>query len=341
MQNLFCTVRGEHVLCELRQRRTVYISEEEVKRLLTMQETIEAVEMAFREKALGNAVMPPKLIIPLPDGDLRAMPAYLKGVNLAGVKVVNSHPKNRALGLPTVMAIIIAVDPKTGFPIAVIEATHLTAMRTAAAGAIAVKLLARHDSSVVALVGAGTQARYQLLALSVVMKRIDEVHVWSLERELADSLVEEMQSQIDADFFIHETAREAVSGADIIVTATPSRTPIVMSEWVSDGVHINAIGADAPGKQELDPALLKRARIFLDDWAQGTESGEVNVPLREGLISHDDILGELGDVLIGRIEGRMDENDVTIFSSTGLAIQDIAVASLVLRNLNLLTCETN
>jgi len=269
------------------------------------------------------------------------MPAYLKGVNLAGVKVVNSHPKNRALGLPTVMAIIIAVDPKTGFPIAVIEATHLTAMRTAAAGAIAVKLLARHDSSVVALVGAGTQARYQLLALSVVMKRIDEVHVWSLERELADSLVEEMQSQIDADFFIHETAREAVSGADIIVTATPSRTPIVMSEWVSDGVHINAIGADAPGKQELDPALLKRARIFLDDWAQGTESGEVNVPLREGLISHDDILGELGDVLIGRIEGRMDENDVTIFSSTGLAIQDIAVASLVLRNLNLLTCETN
>ena len=334
-------MRGEHVLCELRQRRTVYISEEEVKRLLTMQETIEAVEMAFREKALGNAVMPPKLIIPLPDGDLRAMPAYLKGVNLAGVKVVNSHPKNRALGLPTVMAIIIAVDPKTGFPIAVIEATHLTAMRTAAAGAIAVKLLARHDSSVVALVGAGTQARYQLLALSVVMKRIDEVHVWSLERELADSLVEEMQSQIDADFFIHETAREAVSGADIIVTATPSRTPIVMSEWVSDGVHINAIGADAPGKQELDPALLKRARIFLDDWAQGTESGEVNVPLREGLISHDDILGELGDVLIGRIEGRMDENDVTIFSSTGLAIQDIAVASLVLRNLNLLTCETN
>jgi alanine dehydrogenase len=327
-------------LCELRQRRTVYIGEEEVKKLLTIQETIEAVETAFREKALGNAIMPPKLIIPLPDGDLRAMPAYLKCVNLAGVKVVNSHPKNRALGLPTVMAIIIAVDPKTGFPIAVIEATHLTAMRTAAAGAIAVKLLARSDSSVVALIGAGTQARYQLLALNAVMKRIDEVHVWSLDRELADSLVEEMQRHIKANFVIHETAREAVSGADIIVTATPSRTPIVMSDWVNDGVHINAIGADAPGKQELDPALLKRARIFLDDWAQGIESGEVNVPLREGLISTDDISGEIGDVLIGRIEGRRDKSDVTIFSSTGLAIQDIATASVVLRKLNLLTGES-
>lgn len=142
---------------------------------------------------------------------------------MAGVKVVNSHPKNRALGLPTVMAIIIAVDPKTGFPIAVIEATHLTAMRTAAAGAIAVKLPARSDSSVVALIGAGTQARYQLLALNAVMKRIDEVHVWSLDRELADSLVEEMQRHIKANFVIHKTAREAVSGADIIVTPHPSR----------------------------------------------------------------------------------------------------------------------
>lgn len=303
--------------------------------LLSMRDAIGAVELAFREKALGNAVMPIKLIMSLPNGDLRAMPAYLKGVGLAGVKVVNSHPGNRLHGLPTVMATLVAVEPNTGFPLAVIEATHLTAMRTGAAGALAVKLLARGDASKVALIGAGVQARYQLEALLEVRK-IDEVRVWSIERHLAHSLVEEMRHRVDANFVICETAEETTIDADIIVTATPSRAPIVMNDWVKDGAHINAIGADAPGKQELDPMLLKRGRIFLDDWAQGVESGEANVPLRDGMIAKEEIAGELGDVLIGRLQGRTSPNDVTIFSSTGLAIQDIAVAAIILQKLSII-----
>ncbi|MCS7252971.1 MAG: hypothetical protein RMK18_04910 [Armatimonadota bacterium] len=315
-------------------RKTVYVTEEQVREALTMHDAIEAVELAFREKALGNAIMPPKLIVPLPNGDIRAMPAYLKGINLAGVKVVNSHPKNRALGLPTVMAILIVVEPETGFPIALIEATHLTAMRTAAAGALATKLLARSDSRKVGLIGAGVQARYQLLALDAIMEHLEEVHIWSLEKELAHSLVAEMQGKVSAKYFVHDEPSKVVSEADIIVTATPSCAPIVMNDWVRNGAHINAIGADAPGKQELDPALLKRAKVFLDDWAQGTESGEVNVPLRSGLMSRDEISGEICDVLVGRLQGRTSDSEVTVFSSTGLAIQDVATAFVVLRRLN-------
>ncbi|MFA4028894.1 MAG: hypothetical protein GDYSWBUE_001359 [Candidatus Fervidibacterota bacterium] len=317
------------------ERKTIYVTEEQVRELLTMQDAIEAAKLAFREKALGNAVMPPKLIVPLPNGDIRAMPAYLRDIGLAGVKVVNSHPANRALGLPTVMAILVVVEPETGFPLAVIEATHLTAMRTAGAGAIAAKLLARSDAAKVGLIGAGVQARYQLLALNEVMD-IEEVHVWSLDMELAHSLVEEMREKVCAKYFVHDDPHDAVCEVDIIVTATPSRSPIVMDGWVKDGTHINAIGADAPGKQELDPALLKRAKVFLDDWAQGIESGEVNVPLREGLIGRDEIAGEIGDVLVGKLQGRTSNDEVTVFSSTGLAIQDVATASVVLRKLNVL-----
>lgn len=321
----------------LAERKTLYVSEEQVHELLTMRDAIEAVELAFREKALGNAVMPPKLIVPLPNGDVRAMPAYLKGMGLAGVKVVNSHPANRSLGLPTVMATLVVIEPETGFPLAVVEATHLTAMRTAAAGALAAKLLARSDASKVGLIGAGVQARYQLLALNEVMKVVKEVHIWSLDAELAHSLVEEMRDKVHAEYFVHAEPRDAVCEADIVVTATPSRTPIVMSDWVKDGTHINAIGADAPGKQELDPALLRRAKVFLDDWAQGIESGEVNVPLREGLMRKDEIAGEIGDVLVGKLQGRASDDEVTVFSSTGLAIQDVATAAIVLRKLSVLS----
>lgn len=317
-------------------RQTLYIREEQVKELLPLAQAIEAVEGAFKDKAGGLAVMPPKLIVPLPDGDFRAMPAYLPKQNIAGVKVVNSHPKNREKGLPAVMAMLVIVEPETGFPVAVIEATYLTAVRTAAAGALGTKVLARPNSRKLAILGAGTQGRFQLLSHKFIMPNIEKVNVWSLDEDLAWQLKREFEQQLEVEISVCSSVEEAVREVDVIVTTTPSRKPLVKSEWVSNGTHITCIGADAPGKQELDPAILQQARIFLDDMAQGIESGEVNVPLHKGLLKPEQIIGELGEVLIGKKEGRRSDEEITVFSSTGLAIQDIACGAIILRKLGVL-----
>jgi len=317
-------------------RQTIYVREEQVKELLPLSEAIGAVETAFCDKAEGQAFMPPKLIVPLPNGDFRAMPAYLPRQNVAGVKVVNSHPNNREKGLPTVMAILVMLEPETGFPLAVIEATYLTALRTAAAGALATRTLARPNSQKLAVLGAGTQGRFQILSHKLVLPNLEQVNVWSLDEDLAWQVKRDMEPQLEIEIKVCPNPKSAVQEADVVVTTTPSRKPLVQNEWISEGVHFTCIGADAPGKQELDPAILRRARIFLDDMAQGMESGEVNVPISKGLLKPEDIAGELGEILIGKKEGRTYDDEITVFSSTGLAIQDIACGAIVLRKLGVL-----
>ena len=317
-------------------RQTIYIREEQVKELLPLPEAIDAVETAFCDKAEGQAFMPPKLIVPLPNGDFRAMPAYLPRQNVAGVKVVNSHPTNRGKGLPTVMAILVMLEPETGFPLAVIEATYLTALRTAAAGALATRTLARPNSKKLAVLGAGIQGRFQLLSHKLVLPNLEQVSIWSLDEDLAWQVKRDLEPQLEIEIKVCHDAKAAVRDADVVVTTTPSRKPLVQNEWISEGVHFTCIGADAPGKQELDPSILRRARIFLDDMAQGMESGEVNVPLSDGLLKPEDIAGELGEVLIGKKEGRTSDDEITVFSSTGLAIQDIICGAIVLRKLGVL-----
>jgi len=314
-------------------RQTLYIREEQVRELLSLADALQAVETALFDKAEGHAVMPPKLIVPLPGGDIRAMPAYLPRQKVAGVKVVNSHPNNPARGLPTVMAILVMIEPDTGFPLAVIEATYLTAIRTAAVGALGTRVLARPNARTLALLGAGTQGRVQLLSHLAVLPHLEEVRVWSKGEELAWQLKRDLEPQVEVPITICPDPEKAVRGADVVVTTTPSRAPIVRNEWVSGGMHFTCIGADAPGKQELDPAILQRARIFLDDLQQGMESGEVNVPIHQGLLRPEDIVGELGEVLIGKKEGRRSDDEVTVFSSTGLAINDVACGAFILRKL--------
>jgi alanine dehydrogenase len=256
--------------------------------------------------------------------------------NVAGVKVVNSHPNNREKGLPTVMAILVMLEPETGFPLAVIEATYLTALRTAAVGALATRTLARPNSRKLAVLGAGTQGRFQLLSHKLALPNLEQVSIWSLDEDLAWQVKQDLEPQLGVEIKVCPDPKSAVQDADVIVTTTPSRKPLVQSEWVSEGVHFTCIGADASGKQELDPAILRRARVFLDDMAQGMESGEVNVPLQKGLLKPEDIIGELGEVLIGKKDGRTSDDEITVFSSTGLAIQDIACGAVVLRKLGVL-----
>lgn len=306
--------------------KVLLLSRTEVEGLISMREAINAVEEAFRAKGLGKAQMPPKSYIYFDryDGDFRVMPAYLEEQGAAGVKIVNAHPQNpKEHGLPTVMAVIVLLDPKTGAPLAIMDGTWVTNIRTGAGGAVAAKYLARRDSRIAAMIGAGVQARTQLISLKEVLD-IEEVRVNDIFAEKAREYAEEMGKKLGIDVRASEDTKKAVEGADVVVTTTPARKPILMNDWVSEGVHINAIGADAPGKQELDPKILTRAKIVVDDVEQAIHGGEINVPFSEGVIARGDIYADLGEVVAGERPGRTSREEITIFDSTGLAVQDIA-----------------
>ncbi len=313
--------------------KTLLLMEKDVKQLLTMDEVMEAVESAFKAKGLGHAQMPAKVYIFYNryKGDLRAMPSYLEELDISAVKIVNVHPDNRAkYGLPTVMAIIILVNPKNGGPLAIMGGTWATDMRTGAAGGVAAKYLAKKDSKVVGLVGAGAQARTQLMGLISLYKKLEEVRVWSRTEKTRGTYVAEMKSAYgnEAKIIPVKSAKDAVEGADIVVTTTPSREPIVSSGWVEPGMHFNCIGADAPGKEELDPAILTRAKIVVDDWEQASHSGEINVPLSKEIITKQNIWGEICGIVAGLKPGRTSSDEITVFTSTGLAVQDAVTAKL-------------
>ena len=239
----------------------------EIENLLSMGEVVRAIEHAFKLQAEGRAIMPPKLYLELPEyqGDFRAMPAYIDGS--AGIKWVSVYPNNWRYNLPTVIAIIILCDPNTGCPLAIMDGTYITAMRTGAAGGVAVKYLARKDSSVIGMIGAGMQARTQLLAIREVLPKIEEVKVFDQQRENSLKYTEEFKIKLNMNIRPVETIEEAAE-ADIVVTTTPSRKPIVKKRYIRPGTHINAIGADAKGKQELEADLLIDAKVVIDDIKQ-------------------------------------------------------------------------
>jgi alanine dehydrogenase len=241
---------------------------------------------------------------------------------------VNVHPGNVNKGLPTVMATMILNSPQTGAPLAVMGGTYLTSMRTGAAGGLAARLLAREDSRIVGLLGAGVQARTQLQALARIFS-LELVKVFDISLERSQSLEKDCRVFLDCSYHITMDPGE-VCDCDILVTTTPSRRPVVRDHWVKDGTHINAIGADAKGKQELDSSLLRRSKVVVDDRVQAVHSGEINVPIAQGEFSRDEIYAELGEIVAGKLPGRVDQKEITIFDSTGLAIQDVATASNVL-----------
>lgn len=312
---------------------TLILTDEEVKELISMKEVMDKVELAFKEKGLKKVQMPAKTYIFYRkyNGDLRVMPSYLEELDVSAVKIVNSHLENRTkYNLPTVLAVVVLVDPKTGFPLAVMGGKTLTDMRTGAAGGIAAKYLARKDSKVVGMVGAGAQARTQLAGLLEVYGKLEEVRVWGLYGT-GDEFASEMRAKYSniGRIFSVKNVSEAVRGTDIVVTTTPSRQPLVMDNMLSPGMHFNCIGADAPGKEELDPAILKRAKIVVDDFEQASHGGEINVPLSLGIIKKEDVWAEIGEIVAGLKPGREKMDEITVFSSTGLAIQDAVTAKLV------------
>ncbi len=300
--------------------QTLILTQSEVRSALTMEAAVAAVEAAFAAHGRGEALMPAKVYLDLSryDGDFRAMPAYAAGS--AGVKWVNSHPRNpERHGLPTVLGMYILSDPASAVPLAVMDATWLTAARTGAAAGVASRHLARPGSHSAGFVGCGVQARTALAALRVVFGEL-EVLAYDQSRQAAEAFAAEVGGRA-------ATAPEAC-GCDVVCTATPSRRPVVERAWIRPGSHINALGADGPGKQELDVAILRDARIVIDDLHQASGGGEINVPLAAGELTESAIHATLGEVVAGTRPGR-EGDEITVFDSTGLAIQDVAVARIV------------
>lgn len=321
----------------------LWLTEKEVESLLTMDDAIPAVEKAFLDHGLGRAQMPPKsyLCFSKCGGDMRTMPAYLEGLDMAGVKIVTVHPGNPERGLPTVMALLVLNSPKTGAPVSVMGATYLTGMRTGAAGAVAAKHLARPESDTLGFVGAGAQARTQLMGLARFFK-IRAVMVSDPRAESMQAFERAARNFMpsDCEFRIAADPKEACD-CDILVTTTPVCTPIIKSAWIRPGTHINAIGADAKGKQELESALTRRAKIVVDDMVQALHSGEVNVPITEGSLRPEEIYAQIGEIVTGAKMGRAESDEITIFDSTGLGILDVAVGSSVFKKAQSARIGTN
>ncbi|MBN1368647.1 MAG: ornithine cyclodeaminase family protein [Dehalococcoidaceae bacterium] len=300
---------------------TLILARSDVINLIDMGSVIQSVEGAFRDLYNGLAQMPAKVYIAVEKGDFRAMPAALPGA--AGIKWVNVHPDNPCRGMPTVMGLLIYSDPETGYPLAVMDATEITAYRTGAAAAIAARYMARPGSCSLGLVGAGRQAYTQLEAHNEIFS-FSEIFVFDIDGGRAEALIK-AYPHLPITFKPLET----VCSCDIVCTTTPARQPVVKLDMLKPGAHINAVGADACGKQELEPEILQVGRVVVDDPDQSIKAGEINVAVSRGLFQPGQIAATLSQVIAGEKPGRENERQITIFDSTGIAIQDIAVARSV------------
>jgi alanine dehydrogenase len=304
---------------------TLFLSKSDIESLLTMREAIDAVEEGFKSKSSVDKSVKAWLFFKEQGGDLALWSAYMPEQKVAGMKAIGYNMNNFKHGLPTITAIIILYDPDTSFPIAIMDGTSITAYRTGAAGAVAAKHLARGDSEVVGLIGAGVQGHYQIKGLSEVFQ-LDSVKIYDKIFERSATLAKKINLEFDVKTTAFPDAKGAVIGSDIVVTATPAREPVVMNDWISNGTHLNAIGADEPGKQELDVEILRRARIFVDDISESIRRGETNVAISEGVLKESQICAELEEVIMGQKTGRTSDTEVTVFDATGIALEDVSVA---------------
>ena len=313
----------------------------DVQQAVSMADAIETVERAFIDLSCGEAYAPVRLslFVPERDGSVHYMPAYLPRASALGAKIVSTFPHNREIGKATIHAVLVLSDPGTGEILAIMEAGYLTALRTGAASAVATRHLARPDARVVAIFGAGVQGRSQLEAVSAV-RDIERVWIYDPNRLAADRYAKEMSvrgNRIPSDVRVASSPVEAVSDADIICTATPSRQPLFADRDLKSGVHINAIGAFRPEMQEVPSETVARARLVVDcHEACMAEAGDLIIPMRQGLIAREQCTAELGHVAAAILPGRTSNEQITLFKSVGNAVQDVSVAQLVFEQARLL-----
>jgi len=307
------------------------LSEKEVRSLIDVEELIQALERAHIQFSTGKAVMPVRLVVPLPEikGRITSMPAYLGEDKALGMKVVTYFPENPKQGLPIILATVFLYSTESGKLLAVMDGTYVTAIRTACISAVATRALANPETPVLGVLGAGVQARAQIRTLCKVRK-IREIKVYDVLEKSVQSLKEELEPEVGIKIEAVETAEQAIRNVDLLVTVTTAKEPIVRVDWLKPGVHINAIGSHRPDLREIDGATMKRAKVFVDSReAILAECGDVLLAIKEGAITEGHIAAEIGEVLAGKKAGRTNAGAITLYKAVGIAIQDVATAKLI------------
>jgi len=310
---------------------TLVLGRKDVEQLLTMEMTMEAVEEAFLEDGRGTTQVPERIALRFEDlhGVIGVMPGYLRGLQAAGVKIICHHEQNRAnYNLPASGGLVVYHNPLTGMPLAIMDCAYITAMRTGAATGVSVKYLARADAEAVGIIGAGAIAFPQVAAIAQV-RDLSRVKVHDIDPEASSRLVAALAKMgLQADAV--DSPRDACREVDILVTCTPARSPLVRGEWVGTGMHIAAVGADMPHKRELDSGVYARADKWVTDLVkQALVTGEIAQALADGAITEDSLYATLGEIVAGQKKGRESDAEITVFKSTGMAIQDVATAKKV------------
>ena len=298
-----------------------------------MGDLIAAMEAALARFSAGEVLQPVRTVLTV--GPTKAyfglMPAYVPNPGSLGAKLVTVFADNPSKHLPSHLATILLLDPETGALQAIMDGRYITEARTAAVSAVSARFLARRDASTLAIIGSGVQARSHLEAFAEV-RQLTDVRVWSPKVLSRERFVSDVSGHVSVSVRATNTAEDAVRGADLIVLATSSTTPVLEDGWVAAGAHVVSVGACRPDQREMDPALVARARLYVDSRAAAlVESGDVVMGLAGGLFDPSHIRGELGEVVLGRVGGRESDDDITIFKSLGMAVEDVVAADLVLR----------
>ncbi|MFW5945126.1 MAG: ornithine cyclodeaminase family protein [Bacteroidota bacterium] len=313
----------------LNQRKpTRIIKAGEIKQFYSMSKAINAMGRAFSSLSAGESYVPMRFVSKLPTDELLMLfkPAFVDNDKRITLKFLTQRTSGIIPGIPTIQGIVLVIDSKTGEILAIMDGEYLTALRTGAASGMATRCFAREDARIMALFGCGSQGRTQLEAV-VCERDIKKILVFDTNKELASQFISEMEKRFNVEMVYTSDTRQ-LKEADIICTATNSQKPLFQRKNVKDGVHINAIGSFQPHMQELDPLLIRDARVFVDQAEPCLkESGDLIKPILEGIISESHIAGEIGDFLLDRIKGREVEDQITLFKSVGVAIQDYAVAT--------------
>jgi ornithine cyclodeaminase/alanine dehydrogenase-like protein (mu-crystallin family) len=309
------------------------LNQAQVVELLPMEECIEVMDGVLRTLAGGGAQLPLRTVLRLPDnrGIFGVMPAQLSAPDALGLKAIAVFPANEGTQLDSHQGVVLLLDPLTGAPLAIMDASSITAIRTAAVSGVATRVLARDDAGDLGILGSGVQARSHLEAMAAV-RPLRRVRVFSPHAPRLASFVSWALERLGITVEPKSSPQEVVVGADLICTTTASRTPVVQGEWVEPGAHINAVGSSIPTARELDSAAVALGRLFVDRRESAiNEAGDYLIPLGEGAIGAGHIQGELGDVLTGAVPGRTGGSEITIFKSLGIAVEDLASAHHVLR----------
>ncbi len=309
------------------------LNEAQVKSLLPMSDLIQAMEDALARFSAGEVLQPVRTVLSV--GPTKAffgvMPAYMPEPARLGAKLVTVFNGNEARGLPSHLATILLLDPDTGALLAILDGRYITEARTAAVSAVSARHLARPEARSLAIIGSGVQARSHLEAL-VEVRAIDDIRVWSPRPSSRERFVVDMTPHARGTVRATDTAEAAVRGADIVVLVTSSTTPVFDAAWIAPGAHVISVGACRPDQREMDPALVARARLYVDSKAAAlVESGDVVMGIRDGAFSATHVLGELGGVVMKQVAGRTAADDITVFKSLGMAVEDVVAADLVLQ----------